>query len=88
MGKRTVVFCDGTWTTPDDRNITNVVKLMRSVPVSDSSGKVQVVFYDPGVGTESPVRRFFGGAFGVGLSTNVRDGYRFIANNYEDGDDI
>lgn len=88
MGKRIVVFCDGTWKTPDDRNITNVVKLMRSVPASDSSGKVQVVFYDPGVGTESPVRRFLGGAFGVGLSTNVRDGYRFIANNYEDGDDI
>lgn len=88
MGKRIVVFCDGTWKKADDRNISNVVKLMRSVLASDPNGVVQVVFYDPGVGTESPMRRFLGGAFGVGLSTNVRDGYRFIANNYEDGDEI
>ncbi len=88
MPKRIVVFCDGTWKKADDRNISNVVKTMRSVRASGGDGKVQVVFYDPGVGTESPIRRFVGGAFGVGLSTNVRDGYRFIANNYEDGDEI
>lgn len=88
MSKRIVVFCDGTWKTPDDRNITNVVKLMRSVETTARDGTSQVTFYDPGVGTESPVRRLFGGAFGVGLSQNVRDGYRFIANNYETGDEI
>jgi uncharacterized protein (DUF2235 family) len=88
MPKRIVVFCDGTWKTADDDRITNVVKLMRSVKATAADGKPQVTFYDPGVGTESKIRRFFGGAFGVGLSTNVRDGYRFIANNYEDGDEI
>jgi uncharacterized protein (DUF2235 family) len=75
MAKRIVVFCDGTWKKTGDRNIYNVVKMMRSVRASGGDGKVQVVFYDPGVGTESPIRRFVGGAFGVGLSTNVRDGY-------------
>jgi len=65
----------------DDINFSNVVKLKRAVKTTAGDGKSQVTFYDPGVGTESPVRRLLGGAFGVGLSTNVRDGYRFIANN-------
>lgn len=88
MPKRIVVFCDGTWKKADDVNFSNVVKLMRAVKATAGDGKPQVTFYDPGVGTESPVRRLVGGAFGVGLRTNVRDGYRFIANNYEEGDEI
>jgi uncharacterized protein (DUF2235 family) len=88
MGKRIAVFCDGTWKKADDKNISNVVKLMRSVKTMASDGVPQLTFYDPGVGTESPVRRLFGGAFGVGVSENIRDGYRFIANNYEEGDEI
>lgn len=88
MPKRIVVFCDGTWKKADDVRFTNVVKIMRAVKATAGDGKPQISFYDPGVGTESPVRRIVGGAFGVGLSTNVRDGYRFIANNYEEGDEI
>jgi len=46
-----------------------------------------VVFYDAGVGT----RRFehvIGGAFGFGLSSKVKDAYRFLIETYEPGDEI
>lgn len=57
MPKRIVVFCDGTWKKADDINFSNVVKLMRAVKTTAGDGKSQVTFYDPGVGTESLVRR-------------------------------
>ena len=56
MSKRIVVFCYGTWKKADDINFSNVVKLMRAVKTTAGDGKSQVTFYDPGVGTESPVR--------------------------------
>jgi uncharacterized protein (DUF2235 family) len=45
-----------------------------------------VVFYLHGVGTRRGIDRFFGGAFGVGLSRNVQEAYRFIVHNHEAGD--
>ena len=89
MAKRLVVCLDGTWNTPDDKlNATNVVKIMRAIRSIDDDGTSQVVFYDKGVGTGGPIDRIRGGAFGRGLGENVRDGYRFLANNYEVGDEI
>lgn len=89
MSKRLVVCLDGTWNTPDKGdNPTNVVKMMRSVRASDAAGTPQIAFYDSGVGTGGPVDRIVGGAFGEGLAENVKDGYRFLANNYERGDEI
>ena len=41
--------------------------------------------YDAGVGTGSALDRIKGGVFGAGLSQNVLDGYRFIADNYDGG---
>lgn len=91
--KRLVVCLDGTWNAPDNGDApTNVVKIMRAVRPSatDAQGGTvnQVVFYDPGVGTGGPIDKFTGGALGLGLDVNVRDGYRFLANNYEPGDEI
>jgi hypothetical protein len=89
MAKRLVVCLDGTWNTPDKGdNPTNVVKMMRAVRASAADGTPQVAFYDRGVGTDGRVDRFVGGAFGRGLAENVKDGYRFLANNYERGDEI
>ncbi len=89
MSKRLVVCLDGTWNTPDKGdNPTNVVKMMRSVRASAADGTAQVAFYDSGVGTGGPVDRVVGGAFGEGLAQNVKDGYRFLANNFEPGDEI
>lgn len=91
--KRLVVCLDGTWNTADAKHPTNVVKLMRLLRTSARDAETgepvpQVAFYDKGVGTGGPLDRLRGGAFGRGLGDNVRDGYRFVANNYERGDEI
>lgn len=87
--KRIILCLDGTWNRPDDKlNATNVVKIMRAIRHADDAGIQQIAFYDKGVGTGGPIDRIRGGAFGAGLDENVRDGYRFLANNYEPGDEI
>ncbi len=89
MNKRLVVCLDGTWNTPDDKlRSTNVVKIMRAILHTSEEGTKQITFYDKGVGTGGPIDRLEGGAFGRGLDDNVRDGYRFLANNYEPGDEV
>lgn len=89
-----VICCDGTWNEPEKlggkRVIpTNVLKLVRSIVSRDeTTGIEQVVFYDRGIGTESKLKRVIAGATGWGISQNIRDCYRFIANNYSSGDEI
>jgi uncharacterized protein (DUF2235 family) len=90
MPKRVVVCCDGTWNTPDEARggvaaPTNVAKLALTVLTGDGSD--QVLFYEAGVGT-SPDDRVLGGAFGYGLSSNIRNAYRFLADAYEGGDAV
>ena len=86
QNKRIVICCDGTWNTPEQP--TNVVKLLRSIRPYSEDGKHQVVCYDQGVGTYNPVDKFIGGAFGKGIEQNVLDAYRFIAHNYQQGDEL
>lgn len=86
QNKRIVICCDGTWNTPEQP--TNVVKLLRSIKPYSDDGKQQVVFYDQGVGTYNPTDKFLGGAFGKGVEQNVLDAYRFIAHNYQQGDEL
>ncbi|TQV76563.1 DUF2235 domain-containing protein [Aliikangiella marina] len=84
--KRLIICCDGTWNTPE--KITNVIKTVRAIkPIADD-GTPQVVFYDQGVGTYNLFDKFIGGAFGKGVEQNVLDAYRFIAHNYQAGDEI
>ncbi len=86
--KNIVICCDGTWNEPDEHP-TNVVKLMRALrPTHPESGRSQIVYYDEGVGTHWGLDKVLGGAFGIGLSENIKQAYRFIANNYEEGDQI
>jgi uncharacterized protein (DUF2235 family) len=92
MSKRLVLCCDGTWNTPDQQTggrpcPTNVTKLALAVADAGDDGKPQRVFYHRGVGT-SRWERLRGGAFGFGLSRNVRDTYRFIVENFEPGDEL
>jgi uncharacterized protein (DUF2235 family) len=92
MAKRLVLCCDGTWNRPDEIRDgvaapTNVVKVFFGVADQDSHGMAQVPHYVEGVGT----RRFEhirGGAFGFGLSRNVLEGYRFLVDEYEPGDEL
>ena len=86
--RRLLVFFDGTWNTPDSGSKpTNVVQLLRAVSARDGDVS-QVVFYDKGVGTGGFTDRIAGGASGTGLTENVIDGYRFLGNNFDDGDEI
>lgn len=89
--KRLVVCCDGTWNKPDSQSITNVEKIARTVQSDPAAtgGVHQLVYYVSGVGAGSyAADRILGGAFGFGLFHNVIACYRFLAQNYEDGDEI
>lgn len=87
MHKRLIVCCDGTWNTPDQQAPTNVTKLALAVAEAGADGMEQRVYYHRGVGT-SRWQRLRGGAFGMGLSRNVRDCYRFLIQNYAPGDQL
>jgi uncharacterized protein (DUF2235 family) len=90
--KRLVVCCDGTWNRPDQTKEgvaapTNVAKISLALADEDDAGNPQVLHYEAGVGTRRS-ERLVGGVFGVGLSRNVQDCYRFLVDCYEPGDKL
>jgi uncharacterized protein (DUF2235 family) len=92
MARRLVVCCDGTWNRPDQLEDglpapTNVSKLALGVAREDGDGAAQLLHYQPGVGTRR-FERLRGGAFGLGLSRNVRECYRFLVDSYQPGDEL
>lgn len=64
----------------------------------DRDPSKQVLFYDPGVGTlprqglitsvAKSISKVAGLAFGAGILSNVFDGYRFLAQQWQPGDRI
>ena len=104
MSKNIAVFSDGTGQDGGvraEQRLSNVYKLYRVCrpgPDSTIDPKVQIAFYDPGLGTEgsatamSGPMRFFqkllGSVTGRGVTTNIADCYEFIINHYEPGDRI
>lgn len=93
MAKKLIISFDGTWNTPDKNptadgdSSTNVWKLHTAIQARDPDGVTQHAWYGEGVGTRW-YDKLRGGVFGVGLSRNIQDGYRQLANAYEDGDQI
>lgn len=97
--KKLVVCFDGTWNRSGRGDLaTNVEKLYRSILGEDRAGldaqtarpdpKVRTIkWYDEGVGTESG-KKFSGGITGLGLSLNIRQGFKFLIDAYEPGDEI
>jgi uncharacterized protein (DUF2235 family) len=83
--QRLILFFDGTWNTPE--NNTNVWRLNLMLADTSPDGVLQRKFYDPGVGTHW-YDRLSGGAFGAGLSDNIRSGYCWLMENYDPGDEI
>jgi len=84
--------CDGTWNAPDQAIAgkpcpTNITKLALSIASEDCAGARQCAYHHPGVVT-SRGERLGGGASGFGPSRNVFDAYRFLIDNYEDGDEL
>ncbi|MEV5642862.1 DUF2235 domain-containing protein [Streptomyces flaveolus] len=87
MATRLVVCCDGTWNVADQPSKTNVAKVALSVRAGSVAGTEQRVYYHSGVGSRRG-ERLRGGAFGVGLSGNVVDAYRFLVEAYEPDDEL
>tara|TARA_R110000796_G_scaffold54365_1_gene127187 strand:- start:47119 stop:48384 length:1266 start_codon:yes stop_codon:yes gene_type:complete len=89
MTKRRLILClDGTWNSNDkSTKITNVVKLLRSIPSVAFDGTSQILYYGRGVGTARG-EKLSGGFGGIGLDEKIIDGYRFLGNNYQPGDEI
>ncbi|NYI92606.1 uncharacterized protein (DUF2235 family) [Amycolatopsis endophytica] len=87
MAKRVVICCDGTWNTPDQPAPTNVSRVALAIAPADGTGCEQRMYYHAGVGTR-PGERLWGGAFGFGLSRNVREAYRFLVRTFEPGDEL
>ena len=87
MSKKLVIFCDGTWNEPTKRG-TNVVRMLQATDFAAADGSPQITHYIAGVGTRRGDEKFIGGAFGFGISDNIKDAYAFIVSNYEVGDEI
>ena len=88
--KRIVICADGTWNRPEKDLTkdfpTNVLKLARAIMPVAEDGVAQQVFYDWGVG--SYYNSVVGGATGEGVQKNIKDDYRYIVQNYNEGDEL
>lgn len=61
--------------------------MVRGVKPRDTNGVAQVAYYHTGVGTDAGFYdKWIGGALGWGLSNDIQEAYRFVANNYVPGD--
>ena len=93
MPKNIVVCSDGTGNSAIKGRGTNVFKLYEAVDLHGHEQNPnlarQVAFYDDGVGTErfKPLQ-LLGGAFGLGLSRNIRQLYADLVRTFEPGDQI
>src|ERR1700722_8488940 len=95
--KKLVVCCDGTGNQVSEA-ISNVLKFYRTLRKTDKAGPLQLIYYDPGIGTlalPDPWTRFRQDAInalslatGYGLNDRVLAAYRFLITHYEEGDDI
>ncbi|HJW82399.1 MAG TPA: DUF2235 domain-containing protein, partial [Acidiferrobacterales bacterium] len=64
------------------------IRLCELIATTGGDGSEQLPpFYDKGVGTHA-LDRLSGGMFGYGLSENIRDGYRWLAEYYRPGDEL
>ncbi len=93
MPKKIIVFCDGTWNKEDQKTQdgvpcpTNVLRMLEATKSAGDDGELQIVHYIEGVGTRW-WDRVWGGGFGLGISANIKDAYRFIVSNYDPGDGL
>ncbi|WP_426700351.1 DUF2235 domain-containing protein [Rhodanobacter sp. Col0626] len=84
--RRLVLLFDGTWNKPESN--TNVERLRQFIAPRDPAGIEQLINYIPGVGVSTGLTHLLGGAFGYGLAGNVMDGYRWLCETWQVGDEI
>lgn len=90
--KTIVLFSDGTGNSSAKLFKTNVWRFYEALdlaPPDRDSDRLQVAYYDNGVGTSNfrPLR-LLGGIFGFGLKAGVLRLYRYLCRNYRPGDTI
>ncbi|KAG9581943.1 hypothetical protein KCV01_g15190, partial [Aureobasidium melanogenum] len=91
-----IVSNAGTWLNSDSGSLkggddlaSNVTRISRAIKPASSDSIPQIVYYHYGVGSQGGiVDRVYGGATGQGLSEAVREGYSYLATNWEVGDEI
>ncbi len=77
MNKNIIICSDGTGNTTIKNRGTNVFKLFEAVKTNNPS-KPQIAIYDDGVGSgTTKFSQIAGGAFGYGLSRNIKQLYLF-----------
>jgi uncharacterized protein (DUF2235 family) len=86
MPRRLVALFDGTWSKAE--TLTNVERFWKLVAPVDGAGHEQVCKYFAGVGVKAGIEHWLGGAFGLGLSGNVEDGYQWLSKTWQEGDEI
>ncbi|GAA6023388.1 hypothetical protein JCM10207_002530 [Rhodosporidiobolus poonsookiae] len=94
--KRLIICCDGTWQSalfqPKDVQLTNIARLSTALETFDSRTSPpvpQLKLYLEGIGTgEGLTTGLVHGALGTGILEKVREAYYWLAQNYDNGDEI
>jgi len=102
MSKTLALFFDGTWNRRSSNTNVSVLYDLTSAhrefrgrlgkaPEEKAGGSsdphTQFKYYHSGVGTRLG-EALWGGAFGYGLSRNIKDGYLWLSQHYERGDEL
>lgn len=88
MSKNIIICADGTGNRGGVGRGTNVWRLYNALDLNATKPR-QVAKYHDGVGTKKTLlTKIVGAAFGWGLTANVRCLYRYIALNYNPGDQV
>lgn len=90
--RRSWVLClDGTWNRGAPRPgvaLSNAAWIARLVSPIGPAGAQQTVFYQEGIGTRGPIDRYLCGYTGWGIEEKIREAYRFLGDNWSQGDSI
>ena len=102
MKRRLAMFFDGTWNRRStETNVSRLYDLtastqsfrkmlgrkLREEPSPSKHDVPQLKYYHEGVGVKWG-EKIWGGAFGYGLSRNIKDGFLWLAEYYQPGDEI
>ena len=92
--KRIIIACDGTGQSAnhgDDKFPTNVSRFCDALSNSSSTGPLQIILYQSGVGSQDVglgVGSLYQGATGDGVEAHLADAYAYIVKNYQPGDQL